>query len=180
MATHPTDATSYCSLSPDELADRIAMIRRDVLPHATASEALPKGRAWTFDNTPEVAAKLEHLVALERECCREGVTVALVECVDRLRLEVHGIDPNAAVFRSLEGGAPVPSRGVFAALKAGGLGLALSLGLFCGLPIAAAAWFSAAFAAPFAGLDHPLVVALGAVGLAVPLWLSARRRAASH
>jgi hypothetical protein len=91
----------FCSLDRTALAERIAMIHREILPHARGSEALPDGRAWNFPSGPDMQAKLEHLVALERECCREGIDFELMETRDgALRLEVRGIDPNAAVFRA--------------------------------------------------------------------------------
>jgi hypothetical protein len=94
------EAASFCTLNKEQLAERIAMIRREVLPHALAKQVLPDGRAWTFDRT--LRTKLEQLVALERECCRDGVTFALEEHASQLRLEIRGVDPNAAVFQSLE------------------------------------------------------------------------------
>lgn len=100
-----TQGPAFCSLSPDALRERLAMIRREVLPHAIASEALPKGRAWRFANSAELRDTLERLVALERECCRAGVTFALEQRGDQLRLEVHGVEPDAEVFCSLEEGA---------------------------------------------------------------------------
>ncbi len=78
------------------------MIRREILPHALASEPLPQGRAWRFPASPALGAKLEHLVALERECCRDGVRFELTERRTELVLEVHGVDPNAEIFRPLE------------------------------------------------------------------------------
>ena len=172
-----TESPSFCSLPPDAFAERVAMIRNEILPRADATERLSDGRAWTFANGSELRAELEHLVALERECCGAQVRFELEERGETLRLAVHGVDPDAAVFSSIGADAVTESAsaaggGKTGVVKAGGLGLLLSFGLFCGVPLALTAWFGAAVAAPFVGLDHPAVVVLGAVLAAALLaWL---------
>jgi hypothetical protein len=61
--------TPSCTLPPDALRERLDWIRSEILPHAVASERLADGVAWELDDVPDLAAKLDRLVELERECC---------------------------------------------------------------------------------------------------------------
>jgi hypothetical protein len=95
------DPAKVCTLSADAFAARIAWIRDDILPHARATERLASGLAWELDDAPGLAEKLDRLIALERDCC-SGIVFARVASATpgRLRLEIRGVDPDAAVFRS--------------------------------------------------------------------------------
>lgn len=97
------DLAEVCTLTPKGLSERLAWIRDEILPHARFSERLDSGLAWELDPAPGLAEKLDHLVALERECCR-GIVFERRNGAQRggLRLEVRGIDPEAAVFRALD------------------------------------------------------------------------------
>lgn len=64
---------SVCSLPPEELRERLAMIRCEIAPLVLATRELPGGREWTFANDTETRRKVEHLVELERRCCG-GIT----------------------------------------------------------------------------------------------------------
>ena len=165
------DVSSFCTLDPKALRERIAMVRREILPHATRTEALSDGRAWTFPAT--LRNRLQQLVELERQCCTDEVRFSLREIEGELRLEVHGVDPNAEVFRALESTAPVPH--LAPGLKSAGLGLGISAVLFCALPLLAVALFGAA-ATPLAALDHPAYIAAGAVAFGLAIWLRKQRR----
>jgi hypothetical protein len=94
MTSSETDpvAAGACSLPNDELRNRLAWIRSEILPHATRSERLENGRAWEFGRSPDVRAKLERLVELERACC-SGLHFDLEDGPASLRLTVEGIDP---------------------------------------------------------------------------------------
>lgn len=96
------DPAEVCTLPTAGLGERLAWVKSEILPHAVASERGERSIAWELTAAPGLAEKLDRLVALERECCsgivfehRPGTTAG------RLRLEVRGIDPDAAVFRSL-------------------------------------------------------------------------------
>lgn len=104
-------AAPFCSLDAKSLGERIAMVRQEILPHARESHALAHGWAWEFADTPAMKTRLERFVALERECCRDGVSFHLVEDAARgaLRLEVRGLDPDAELFGAA-GGSPVRPR----------------------------------------------------------------------
>ena len=172
------DPNTVCTLSADGLEERLAWIRSEILPHAVASERRPDGIAWELEDAPGLAAKLDRLVALERECCsgidfRHGTSLT----AGRRRLEVRGIDPRATAFDTLQADAD-ETRWIGGRLaKAAGLGALLSLLVCCVLPIAAAALLGAAAAAPFASLDDPWKIA-GAMllfGGAAFAWQGRRR-----
>ena len=101
-AVRKLDPAGVCTLPKDGLAERLAWIREEILPHACRSERLEAGFAWELDAAPGLAEKLDRLIALERECCSSIVFERTDSSVPgRLRLEVRGIDPDAAVFRVL-------------------------------------------------------------------------------
>ena len=58
-----------CTLSDDQLATRLAEIRCEVLPHIRKTQKLEDGLVLEFNDTPNLKAKVERLVALEQECC---------------------------------------------------------------------------------------------------------------
>lgn len=176
MATR-LDPAEVCTLSPAGLSERIAWIRKEILPHARRTERLEAGLAWELDAAPGLANKLDHLIALERECC-SGIVFERFESATRgrVRLEVRGIDPDAEAFRSL--GAPgagrlaAPSR----LAKAAGVGVVASGFVCCVLPAIAAALLGS-IAAPLAALDGPGPIAVGALvaGGGAWWWLGHRR-----
>jgi hypothetical protein len=153
-----------CTLSSDELNERLARVRSEILPHAVSSERRPDGMAWDLEDVPGLAARLDQLVALESECCSGVVFEHKEGAPGRRRLELRGL-------------AADPPRLGGRLARAAGLGAGLSLLVCCALPIAAAAIFGAAVAAPFASLDNPWVIAsvgllFGAAALA---WQTGRR-----
>ncbi|NNL64778.1 MAG: hypothetical protein HKP30_00915 [Myxococcales bacterium] len=173
------DPAAVCTLPPDGLTDRMAWIRTEILPLASKRERRREGLAWTFEDTPELAERLERLVALERECC-SGIAFRHRAIAGGQRLlEVEGIDPDAAVFGdAAEPASPaLPLR----IAKATGIGAGVSLLLCCALPIAAGAVFGAAVAAPLATLDDPVIIGVAALGVggAAFAWDRSRRAAAS-
>jgi hypothetical protein len=176
------DPAAVCSLSPEGLGQRIAWIRDEILPHARRTERRESGLAWELEAVPGLAEKLDHLIALERECCA-GIVFARAEASEPggLRLEVRGIDPDAAVFRALQVQRPENSTVAWGRLaKAGGLGALLSFLVCCVLPLVAALIVGSAAAAPLAALDRPWVIGLGSVPGAVAAWLWLRRRSSDR
>ena len=170
-----------CDLSPEALRERIAAVRAEVLPHVASSGKLADGFAWEFEADPEMRAKLEQLVAFERQCCG-GLSwqLGLTAASKRLRLTVTGIDPDSKLLEHMSGPSESPGRGgrLVGLAKAGGFGFAISFFVFCVLPMGVAAFGGAAVAASFAKLDDPLLVAAGTVVLGVVAWLAMRRRGA--
>ena len=171
------DPASVCTLPAVGLSERLAWIRREVLPHVLTREPLEGGLAFELRAAPELAARLDRWIELERECC-SGLEFERVAGRRRghVRLEIRGIDPDAALFADLPGSAASPSPRVGRLARAAAAGLAASVVVCCLLPIAAAALLGAA-AAPLAALDGPLPMAGGAVlaGSAAWLWLARRR-----
>jgi hypothetical protein len=110
-STPKVDPARVCTLSVDALSERITWIRDEILPHARLTERVQSGLAWELHGAPGLAEKLDHLIALERECCSGIVFERMASATPgRVRLEVRGIDPEAEVFRSLvtPGGARRP------------------------------------------------------------------------
>lgn len=90
-----------CSLPSDERADRVAMMHREILPHATRREALAAGVALEFADDPALERTLEEFVAFERECCG-GLTWSLRRpSAGVLRLSVEGLAPDSDFLRAL-------------------------------------------------------------------------------
>ena len=98
------DPLRVCTLPPSGLAERLDWIRAEILPHARRTEQLASGFAWELEEVPGLAEKVDLLIALERECCG-GIVFERKDAgaPGLLRLEVRGVDPKAAVFRSLRG-----------------------------------------------------------------------------
>jgi hypothetical protein len=195
------DPLAVCTLDGEAMSERLAWVRSEIFPHAIAGERLDDGVAWELDDAPGLAAKLDRLVALERECC-SGIDFEHLPSQEpgQRRLEIHGVDPDAAVFASLnlagigsgknsvERGEKLPAPAENSAettrlasrlAKAAGAGTLLSLFVCCVLPIAAVAVLGAAVAAPFASLDDPWIIggaalASGALAFA---WQSRKRTA---
>ena len=175
------DSIEGCALSADRLRERLAWIRGEILPHAVASEKLPDGIAWEFADAPGLAAKLDQLIALERECCSSIVfqQTGSLPAGSR-RLEARGFDPGAAGFAALQVGVSVPGSVGGRLAKAAGFGTLLSLLVCCVLPMVAAALVGASAAAPFASLDDPWMIggAMVLSGGAAFVWQSRRRASA--
>lgn len=98
------DAAAACTLSPDGLAERLAWIRTEVVPHVVETERVDDGLALELAAAPGLAGTLERWIALERECCA-GLSFArrASAAPGRLRLEIRGIDPDAAALSLLRG-----------------------------------------------------------------------------
>ncbi len=89
----------FCTPSPEDLEQRVAMIRREILPRVLARLKLENGVGWEFEATADNRKKLEDLTELERQCCR-GLSFEIREDPNgtRLRWEILGIDPNTEFF----------------------------------------------------------------------------------
>jgi hypothetical protein len=96
-----SELRNACSLSDDGLNQRLAWIRREIIPHVVETIRLERGIAFELRAAPGLAETVDHLVGLERQCCSSLVFERRASAAPgRLRLEVRGIDPDAEVFRS--------------------------------------------------------------------------------
>jgi hypothetical protein len=121
------------------------------------------------------------LIALERECCGGIVFERTHASVPgRLRLEVRGIDPDAAVFRTLQVQRENDRARRALLAKASGLGVLVSFVVCCVLPLLAAALVGGAAAAPLAVLDQPWVIGLGTLPATAAAWWWLRRRSSGR
>jgi len=171
---------TVCSLSRAELEDRLAMIRKEILPHVKRTEDLPDGRAWEFEENPGMRAKLEQWVELERRCCG-GLDWKLERLPsNQLRLAVLGAELGSGFFELLAEPAKAAEPGGRLArlAKSGGVGLGGALLVCCVLPQAVLAVAGAAVAAPLLALDRPLPLIAVSLAMAVPVWLLIGRRRA--
>jgi hypothetical protein len=169
-----------CTLPRDELRERVAVVRRDILSQTTRRETLTDGMAFEFAATPAMKEQLEELVEFERECC-SGLDWNLGRVGPVLRLSVRGLAPDSDALRAsdIAPGGRVPAS--FSRLaRAGGLGAAAALFLCCVAPIGVAVVAGAALAAPLAVLDQPLVIAATFAVVTATTWLWLGRRAARH
>ena len=174
------DGGEVCSLPSDQLQRRLAMIRREILPLVKKREKRPDGFVWDFEANPQVRAKLEELVAFERQCC-SGLAWSLqrLQASNTLQLKVEGVDPNSSIFAFLNNPMPTDEsrRSRLAGLaKAGGFGVAAAFFIFCLLPLGIAAAGGAVLAARLARLEDPVFLVVGSIAAAVPAWLLIRRR----
>ncbi len=137
---------NMCRLSDDQLTTRLAEMRRDVLPHIRKTQKLEDGLVLEFNDTPNLKAKVERLVALERECCA-GLRLELQErpLAEGLKLEIRGINPQSETFEQLlvgiEKKAQTPSQGsrLRRALSSTGIGVAGAFVVSGLLPLGVAA-----------------------------------------
>jgi hypothetical protein len=83
-----------CSLSAEELDERIAMIRAEIQPHLIASVAVPGGVAWEFEGDEPMRVRIEKVAELERACCGGGLDFQ----VAAPPLPEHSADHNNPTF----------------------------------------------------------------------------------
>jgi hypothetical protein len=179
------DPLDVCSLSPEELADRLKWIRSEILRHARGKQRMQNGIALVVENIPGMPAQVDRWIELERDCC-QGIQFERHpgQTSGEVRVEIHGVNPDGQLFSELQD-LPNPleppvsspagaSTRLGRVLRAGGLGTLASVTLFCILPLALAAGLGAtAVAAPLAALDDPLWIGLGALlgGVLGWIWL---------
>jgi hypothetical protein len=154
------DPLEACTLPADDMATRMVWIREAILPHAVARETIAGGVALELRDAPGLAAKLDRLVELERDCC-SGIAFGHQpsSVAGQRRLEVRGLDPSAPILEATLRSAP-EKQGVAGRLgRAAGIGTLIGLFVCCVLPAGAAALLGAKAADPLAALDQPWVIA---------------------
>jgi hypothetical protein len=169
---------TVCNLPAEDREARLAMIRREILPLAERRERLPDGLRFEFAYGPPLERTLDQLVTFERGCCGSLSWEATRPAEDRLRLTVRGLSPGSPLLEL--GETPrAPASRLGRLLRSLGLGAAAALFVCCVLPIGLAAVAGASLAAPLAGLDQPLIIAVVAVTSAGVTWLWLGRRSRS-
>lgn len=179
-------AQEICTLSPEQLDERVAMIRSEIAPGVIGRAEQPDGVAWEFESSAEMRAKLEGLAARERQCCGSDLAFEVSDDREagRLRFEIRGV--HAGAFRMLESDAPTASSAPRSRetstwqrlARAGSAGLGVSLFVCCVLPIGLVALVGASVARPLLQLDQPWVIGSSALAFGAAAWLYERRRAA--
>lgn len=106
------DPLAVCSLDGDTLAERIASVRRRLVPSVRGKEPIPNGLAIELVAAPGVEGFVDQWIELERACCG-GLDWrrAPSRFADGVRVEIGGAAADAAVFAALptlapEAGAP--------------------------------------------------------------------------
>jgi hypothetical protein len=177
VAPETIDPLEVCTLDPDELAERLRWVRAEILSHALGKERLEDGIAIELSEIPGIRDQIDHWFELEGDCCG-GIRFERhsSRTPSQVRIEIHGINPNGQLFGGVpdlltsENASAPPSR-AGRILRAGGLGAAASVLLFCVLPVAFVALLgTTAVAVPLSALDDPLWIGLGAVAAAGLIW----------
>ena len=184
------DPQDVCTLSPDELAERIEWIRQKIVPQTLGRERLTDGVAIEFVDTPGMSETIDQWIELERVCCSEiPWNRRPSETSGQIRLEIRGVNPDGEFFSSLpllrdvsqpnEKLPKLPSR-FGRLLKAGGFGATVSYFVCCVLPFGLVTVLKVTvLAAPLAMLDDPVWITLGAIvsGSLAWFWMGRRRSA---
>lgn len=186
----PLDPTEICTLSSEELSERIAWIRAEISPAALGRERIPNGVALEVADAPGLADRVDEWIALERQCCTSiDWQRRPSERRGQLRVEIGGVDPDGSLFAAwplLEDDASAPSvdagegGSISRLLRASGFGAGISFFVCCILPALLVAVFGAsALAASLSWLDQPLWIGIGAVLASVAAWrrMGQRRQA---
>jgi len=63
------DGALSCSLTTDELQDRIALLRAEIFPNLKRKVALEKGYIYYFEDKGDMADKILEFVSKEKQCC---------------------------------------------------------------------------------------------------------------
>ena len=152
-----------CTLSPEDLAARVAWVEREIRPHLRHEARLASGFAWELEDAPGLAEKLDRWAELESRCCAEFVFARVPS--DRpghLRLEIRSRRTGSR-WRRLA--------------RLGGVGALATAGVCCGLPLFVTALANGASAAALARLHPAWAGALGLLSLGAGLAWWRRRRA---
>ena len=179
---------ALCTLSDSQLTQRLAEIRRDILPHVLQIQTSDDGFTLELRDAPGLKPKVERIIALEQQCCAGALQLDLIEKPQSngLALDVKGIRlPKGTLEKMLDEIKEAPntsfrSPGLRRALSSGGIGVIGAFIVFCGMPIALAALLGASPTAYLAKLDNPYVVGIGALVFGGAAWWFQKRRSANQ
>ena len=85
---------AICKLPENDLASRIAWIRREILPLARGRVDTPEAVVFEFPDDSEIRQLLAEFIAFERRCC-DGLGWGLVSVEGAQRLEIQGLSPDS-------------------------------------------------------------------------------------
>jgi len=175
-----TNENVICSLPENEQKSRIIYFQQEFLPKAKRIVVLPDGRTWEFENNGDLRGKLEDLVTFERQCCPSlDWDISVDENTKRIRLSVTGLDPHSSFFKQLEETTIKPPENIHFnnAVKAGSIGLAVSLIVCCLVPFVLALVAGTAVALPLSSsLDNPIVIIGTAAAIGIAVWFFITRK----
>lgn len=97
-----------CSLSPEGLRERKALIDELLTRGFTTLTAIPGGVQAQFVTEPELKADLDALVELEARCCA-FLSLSVSDAQDTIVLEVTGAPEAQALIAELFINRPVPA-----------------------------------------------------------------------
>ena len=102
MANDTMGIEEVCRLPEAELRARIAELRSELLPRVERARRGADGAAIELDfaATDELRARLEALVAFERQCC-DGIGWDLTSADGAHRLVISGLSDDSPFFRAL-------------------------------------------------------------------------------
>ena len=63
------DGLLSCSLLPDDLNERVAMLKEELFTEDVVTEELEDGYLFFFEDEGEVATKLLDFLDIEKQCC---------------------------------------------------------------------------------------------------------------
>ncbi len=143
------DPIEACTLSAEELAQRIRWIRAEIVPHSVGRERLEDSVAIEIVEAPGTGETVDRWIELERECCGEIRWDRRPSEIDgQIRVEIRRVDPDGVLFEGLPllaGGSTTKATSpgqplrFGRLLKAGGFGVGVSYLVCCVLPVGLAA-----------------------------------------
>ena len=97
VGTRADGCEVVCTLPETSVGERIAMIRREILPYARSYTRIADGFQLEFPRDPQIRRNLENWAELEGICCLEA-RFEISEHAGGLRLTVNGIDPAGKAY----------------------------------------------------------------------------------
>ena len=92
-----------CSLTDEEMRNRRALVRKQLIPHILKTEETQHGLVLRFSESDEVRSEVERFVSLERQCCG-FLTFSITQPISGLELTIEGPEEAGAVIRSFING----------------------------------------------------------------------------
>ena len=127
------ESLAGCSLSADDLQERVHRLREQVVAAATAVETLPEGYSLRFSSDADIC-ELEELVRLQGQCS-PSLSFDLHAGTDEVVLEISGPPGAGELIAELLPELEQRSKTLWQRYGRKGLTVALMFFLFCELPL---------------------------------------------